>query len=458
MTARAILSPLGTLALAALVAAPALAFDLPPRTRTTLPNGLTVIVMPTSRLPLVDFRLVARAGAVNDPAGREGVASLTADLLTQGAGKRTATQIAEDIAFVGGSLAASASSEQLVVTCEVLTKDFATGLEMFRDVIVSPTFAAEEFDRKKQEAIGAIASSKDDPGTVANNALLPFLLGESPLAHPAIGWEKSVSAITRDDVLDFHGRHVTPDNAVLAVVGDVNPATVVKDLEKAFAGWKRSAGAAAATYPAVTGGGRAVRIVNKPEVSQTQIRLAGEGVPRSHPDFFAIQVANTILGSGFTSRLVDEIRVNQGLTYSIRSGFTMYRHAGTFQITTFTKNETIRKTVDETMKVVGRLVAEGPTEEELAKSKRYLTGLYPLGLQAPDDMAAQLLTVEFYGLDPKYIETYSDRINAVTMDDCKRVLKTYFGPDALRILVVSNPEVARAQLDGLGPIEVAEIP
>jgi zinc protease len=458
MSARPFARPLAVLAVAALAAAPASAFELPARTRTTLKNGLTVVVMPTNRLPLVDFRLVARAGAVHDPAGREGLASLTADLLTQGAGKRTATQIAEDIAFVGGELQATASSEQLVVTCEVLTKDFATGLEMFRDVIVSPTFAAEEFGRKKEEAIGAIASSKDDPGTVANNALLPFLMGESPLAHPPLGWEKSVSAITRDDVVAFHRSHVTPDNAILAVVGDVNPATVVKDLERAFANWKRSGGAPVASYGAVKGGGRAVRIVNKPEVTQTQIRLAGGGVPRSHPDYFAIQVANTILGSGFTSRLVDEIRVNQGLTYSIRSGFTMYREAGTFQITTFTKNETIRKTVDETMKVVARLVSEGPSAEELAKAKRYLTGLYPLGLQAPDDMAAQLLSVEFYGLDPKYIETYSDRINGVSMDDCTRVLKTYFGPDALRILVVSDPEVARAQLEGLGPIDVTEIP
>ena len=458
MTPRSIRIGLAVLALATLAAAPAPAFELPKRTRATLKNGLTVVVMPTRRLPLVDFRLVARAGSVHDPAGREGLASLTADLLTQGAGKRTATQIAEDIAFVGGELQASATSEQLVVTCEVLTKDFATGLEMFRDVIVSPSFAAEEFDRKKEEALGAIASSKDDPGTVANNALLPFVLGESPLAHPAVGWEKSVAAITRDDVIAFHRRHVTPDNAILAVVGDVNPATVVKELERAFANWKRSGGAPAASYGAVSGGPRAVRIVNKPEVTQTQIRLAGAGVARSHPDYYPIQVANTILGSGFTSRLVDEIRVNQGLTYSIRSGFTMYREAGTFQITTFTKNETIRKTVDETMKVVGGLVSAGPSEEELAKAKRYLTGLFPLGLQAPDDMAAQLVAVEFYGLDPKYIESYGEKINAVTMADCKRVLGTYFATDAMRILVVSNPEVARAQLDGLGPIDVTEIP
>jgi zinc protease len=178
------------------------------------------------------------------------------------------------------------------------------------------------------------------------------------------------------------------------------------------------------------------------------------GVPRNHPDYYPITVANTILGSGFTSRLVNEIRVVQGLTYSISSRFAMYRNAGTFRIGTFTKNETLRKTIDETLKVVKTLLEVGPTEEELAKAKRYLTGQFPLGLQAPDALASQLLDVEFYGLDPKFVETFSDRIDAVTMTDCRRALKSYFCVDDLRILVVSNPELAKKALEGLGPIDV----
>ncbi len=445
--------------LLALMAPPATAgaLRLPPVTRAKLGNGLTVFVMPTDRLPLVDFRLVVRAGGVNDPAGKEGLASLTAELLTQGAGARDARQIAEAIAFVGGSLDASAGAEQLVVTCEVLEKDFGTGLELFRDVIVSPTFPAEEFARKKDETLGAIAAQKNDPSTVANVNLGPFLLGESPLAHPVIGYEKSVRALTREDVVAFQARQARPDNAALAVVGDVDPKAVVAALEKAFAGWKTSGDKHPDAYTAVPQiKGKQVLIVNKPEVTQTQIRLACIGVPRNHPDYYPIRVANTILGEGFTSRLVNEVRVTQGLTYGIRSGFAMYRNAGTYGITTFTRNETIRKTIDAALAEVRKLLDQGPTEEEVDKARRYITGQFPLGLQAPDALAAQILDVEFYGLEPTYLESFADRIGAVAMSDVRRALKSYFCLDDLRILVVSDPEVARPQLEGLGPIEVKD--
>jgi zinc protease len=445
--------------LIALTAVPGAAspLRLPPTTKTKLKNGLTVIVMPTARLPLVDFRLVARAGAVNDPAGKEGLASLTADLLTQGAGRRNAREIAEAIAFVGGTLEAAASSEQLVVTCEVLKKDFGTGLELMRDCIVSPTFPAEEFQRKKEETLGAIAAGKDDPSTVADRALLPFLMQTHPLAHPAVGWEKSVGSLTRDDVTAFHRERMTPDNAMLAVVGDVDAKAVIAALEKSFAGWKPSGHPAAGNYSPLPKSGRQVRIVSKPEVTQTQIRMACVGVPRNHPDYYPILVANTILGSGFTSRLTNEIRVVQGLTYSIGSRFNMYRNAGTFGVTTFTRNETLRKTIDETLKVIDALVSTGPSEAELDKARRYITGQFPLGLQAPDALAARLLDIEFYGLEPNYLETFSGRVDAVTMPDVKRVLHEHFCVDQLKILVVSKPDVAKKALAGLGAVDVKEI-
>jgi zinc protease len=431
--------------------------QIPPATRAKLGNGLEVIVIPTARLPLVDFRLVARAGSVDDPAGKEGLAALTAELMTQGAGGRDARTLAEDIDFVGGTLGASAAAEQVVVTCEVLKKDFSVGLELFRDVIVSPTFPAAEFERKKDETLGGIAADRNDPGTVASQALGPYLLGASPLAHPIAGWEKSVRTLTREDVVTFHDQRVRPDRAWLAVVGDVDPKTTIAALEKAFAGWKKSSDKWAEAYQAVPQvKGRTVLIVNKPEVTQTQIRLACIGVPRNHPDFYPIVVANTILGSGFTSRLVNEVRVNQGLTYSIGSRFGMYRNAGTFTVNTFTRNETIRKTIDAVLTTEKKLLDEGPTEEELAKARTYLTGQYPLGLQAPDALAAQVINVEFFGLDPQYLQTYQDKIAAVSMTDVRRALKSYFCVDDLRILLVSNPEVAKKQLDGLGPIEVRD--
>ena len=454
---------LGAVLLVAALAAPALAAPAPKgkggEVRTTLPNGLQVVVVPTSRLPLVDFRLVARAGSVNDPSGKEGLARLTAELLTQGAGKRTARQIADDIEFVGGSLSAGAGAEQLVVSCEVLKKDLALGIELFRDVIVSPNFAAEEFDRKKEEALGQIASDKSEPSVIAENAMTAWFWGDSPLAHPAIGWEASLKGITRDDVKLFHTRLLTPERSVLVVVGDVQPAAFVNQLKTAFAGWKRL-GEAPKTDPygpAAAIKGRTVRIVNKPEATQTQIRMMCPSVPRNQPDWYAIQVANTSCGAGFTSRLVNSIRVEQGLTYSINSRFQQNRAAGAFRVTTFTRNDQLRKCVDAVLAEVKKLVDEGPTQAELDKARNYLKGQFPLGLQSPDELAGEIANVEFFGLPQDFIATYPDKIGAVTMADTKRVLKEYFCTEDLKVLVVTNGDLAAKALAGLGTLETKEI-
>jgi len=427
-------------------------------TRVTLKNGLPVVVVPSKRLPLVDLRLTARAGSVYDPAGKEGLARLTAELLTQGAGKRSAQDVAEAIEFVGGSLSAAAGTEQFSVALEVLTKDLGTGLELFRDVVTSPAFATEEFDRKREETLGQIASDKSEPSVIADQAFARVLWGDSPLAHPLIGSEASVHAITREDVAAFHRRFVTPNRSALIVVGDVDPKAIVAQLEKAFAGWKGAGEPLADPYRAPAQvQGRRIRIVDKPEATQTQIRMGCVGVPRSHPDYFAMRVANTILGAGFTSRLVNSIRVEQGLTYSINSQFPMYRNAGAFRITTFTRNEQLRKCVDAVLAEVKKLVDEGPTAAELDKARNYLMGQYPIGLQAPDDLAAEWGNVQFFGLPQDAIARFNGGIQAVTMDDVKRVLRERVCVSDLHMVVVTNAEMAKKALDGLGTIEVQKI-
>jgi zinc protease len=432
-------------------------FHLPPITRYQLKSGLTVLVLPSHRLPLVDVRLVIPAGAAFDPAGREGLASLTATLLTRSAGGRTSEQVAETIDFVGGSLAASATAEQLVVRCEVLRKDFDTGLALLHDAVVSPAFDDADFQRARGEVLGAIAADHDDPGAVADRALLPFVMDDHPLGHPAEGWEASVSTIERDDVVAFHAARIRPDRAILAVVGDVNSKAALQAVEKAFGDWKASKRKETAAYPPLArDSGRRVRIVSRPEVTQTQVRMACPAVPRNHPDYYPIVVANTILGSGFTSRLMDEIRVNRGLTYDIRSRFEMDRNAGTFVISTFTGNANVRAMVDGVLDVLRTLQRDGPTPDELEKARAYLTGLFPLRLQAPDALAARIADVVFYDLPPDDLDRYAEHVRAVKMDDVRRALDAYFCVDDLDILVVSDPSTARPALEGLGPLDVVE--
>lgn len=444
--------------LAALAPAAAAAPAAPAAVRATLPNGLTVILQPSSRLPLVDFQVVVRAGAVNDPVGKDGLAHLTAELLTQGAGKRSAKQLADDIEFVGGDLTASAGAEAFTVSCEVLRKDYATGLELFRDCIVSPTFAAEEFSRKQDEALGEIASNRNEPSVIAEQAFNEYLWGPSPLGRPAIGREKSVRALVREDVADFHRRFVAPNRATLVIVGDIDPAKTLADIQAAFATWPRSTEPLRDPYasPAQVRGLQ-IRVVDKPEATQAQIRLGCIAFPRNHPDWFPVQLANTILGDGFTSRLVNSVRVEKGLTYSIGSSFRTYRAAGAFRVSTFTRNEKLRPCMDAVLAEVGKLASEGPTQAEFDKARNYLMGQYPLGLQAPDDLAGEIATNEFYGLDPEFIENYDANVKAVTMDDCRRVLKQYFCVNDLRIVVVTQGAIAKQALDDLGTVEVRPI-
>jgi zinc protease len=294
---------------------------------------------------------------------------------------------------------------------------------------------------------------------IAENAMTTWFWGDSPLGHPAIGWEASVKAATREDVVRFHHAFVAPERSVLVVVGDVAPAALLASLKTAFAGWARAGTAPAGDPygPAAALHGRLVRIVNKPEATQAQIRMMCPAVPRNHPDWYAIQVANTICGAGFTSRLVNSIRVEQGLTYSIGSGFRQNRAAGAFRISTFTRNEQLRKCVDAVLAEVKKLADSGPTDAELDKARNYLKGQFPLGLQSPDELAGEIANAEFFGLPQDFIRTYPDRITAVTMDDVKRVLKTYFCTDDLKILVVTNGEMARQALAGLGQVETREI-
>lgn len=441
----------------AAVPAESAAFHLPPIARARVKHGLTVLVLPTRRLPLVDLRLVIPAGAAYDPAGEEGLASLTAALLTQGAGDRTAQQFAEAIDSVGGSLDASASAEQMVVRCEVLRKDLDTGLGLLHDAVVSPAFDEAEFERKKGEVLGAIAADRNDPGAVADRALLPFVMGDNPLGHPPEGWETSVRSIGRDDVVAFHAARVRPDGAILAVVGDVDPKEALKAVEKAFGDWKSAKRKEAPAYPPLARRvGRRVRIVSKPEVTQTQVRMACPAVPRNHPDYYPILVANTILGSGFTSRLTDKIRVKRGLTYGIRSRFVMYRNTGTFTVSTFTRSDSTRAMVDAVLDVIRGLQREGPRPDELVRARTYLTGLFPLGLQAPAALAARIADVAFYDLAPDDLDRYVEHVRAVTMDDVTRALDAYFCVDDLDILVVCDPATARPALEGLGPLDVVQ--
>lgn len=429
--------------------------ELPPIEKTTLDNGLKLIVIEHHELPVVAFRLVLKSGAAFDPAGKAGLADLTAGLLRKGTENRTAIQIAEQIDFVGGSIGAGSGRDATYATCRVLEKHFDVGLDLLSDIVLNPVFAEEEIERLKKQTLAAIKQQKDDPASVANEKYQEFLFGDHPYGRPSEGTETSVAALTRDDIVGFHRSYYVPNNAILAVVGDVKPKEAIKAVKAKFSGWK-GAQIAAPSYeqpPAVQG--HQILLVDKPDLTQTYIRVGHLGVTRDNPDYFAVKVMNYILGGGgFSSRMMDEIRSQRGLTYGIGCKFDYNKLRGAYTVSTFTQNDSTAAAIKAIIEQIANFRAGGVTDKELEETKSFYTGYFPLQLETPSQIASEILNVELYSLGDNYLKDYRKNINAVTKEDIQRAAQKHLDPENLKLVVVSKAEEVKASLEPLGSVAV----
>lgn len=424
--------------------------QLPKITRATLDNGLRLVLMEYHRAPSVSFRCIIRGGSSQDPTAKAGVADLMADLLTQGTDKRSATELAEEIDLLGANLSASAGADGIYVNLDLLASELDAGLGLLADVLRTPQFAQEELDRQKQLRLSDLRTITEDPSAIADR--LSVEVAYAGHAYGILSTVASIQTITRDDVIDYYKNHVSPNNMVLAVVGDFSSASMLAKLKAKFSDWQQGS-SAAIKLPLVVEQAPKIVVVDKPDATQTQVRLIRSGISRTSPDYFAAQVASAILGGGFTSRLIEEVRVNRSLTYGISSDFDERMYGGAFGIDTFTKQETTRELLDVTRKVLAETAAKGVTAQELARLKSFLIGSFAAQVQTPEALARQLAQIEFYRLSPTYLQDYLSKIQAVTLEQVNRVAKTYFTPEKLSIILVTPLEKTRPQLAGLGKVE-----
>ena len=446
------------LALLAAVAATASAADmaLPPITRVTLENGMRVVVAETRELPLVEFQVVVMAGAAQDPAGKAGLAALTAASLGRGAGGLAAEEFARAVESLGGELGAAAGIDGTVANGEFLSEDLDAGLELLRKMLREPAFAKDEIRRVRDEQLAAIQSRLDDPGAVADRCYGALLFGGHAYGRPAEGGPATVPGLGRGDVRDFYERWYRPNNTVLVLVGDVAADAAVARVRQAFGSWEARADAVpprAPVPPRLTA--RRVLLVDKPDATQTQIRFGNVSIARSDPDWAAAQVANTILGGGFTSKLIEELRVKRSLTYSASSSFVARLTGGDFRVATFTKSPTTAETLLLGVAVEDAFRRSPPAPGVLAKARTYLMGQFPLRIETPDALAARLAELELYDLPRDDLATFRSRVAAVTPDDVARVATaTMPAGDAVAIVVVGKAAEIRGQLEEkLGPVE-----
>ena len=428
--------------------------NLPPVTRITFDNGIRVVLMEYHRAPILSVRAVFPGGAALDGPGKAGLAALTASLMTKGTETRTGPQIAEEIDFLGGSLSAGAGRDRFSLYLDVLARDTAAGLSLFQEALRHPTFPAEELERERQLRVAGLESLGDNPGGIANR-----VANETVFAGHPYGLELTVTSIgslQRDDLIDYYHRTVAPNTMILVVVGDFRTLEMAATLKHLFSDWPKSDTHPSPVPPAKASPRRRI-LIDKPDATQTQVRWMRVGLPRSSDDYYAAQIANAVLGGGFTSRLIDEIRVNRSLTYGIDSSFAAQEAGGSFGVSTFTKIETTRALLDATETVLRKTAQQGVTPTELQKVKGFMVGMYAVQMQTPEALAGQLTDIEVFGLPKDYLQSYLPRLRSITLADANRIAKTYFAPENLSVVLVGPAKKIAPQLQGLGAFETRPV-
>lgn len=436
---------------------PARPVVFPPYEIRTLANGLQVVLVSQNEQPSVSVRMIIRAGAAQDPKDKHGLAMLTATLLDQGAGTRTAGQIADTIDFVGGVLGTGAGSDLSFINAVVMKDSYDLALELMADVVQRPTFAAEEIERQRQQALSALKVSADDPEAVAGQVIDRLIYGFHPYGMPGGGTAASLTSLTRADFADFHKKYFVPNNALLAVVGDITAAEAMAGLEKHFGAWKPDAvPAQAPTEPPQPT--KRVIVIDKKDAVQTEIRVGHLAIPRKHNDYEAVDQAVKILGGEGANRLQQVLRSQRQLTYGASADLDTYKMAGAVVAETDTQTantaEALRIVVDE----FSRLQRERVHDEELSGAQDYMVGHFPLTLEVPDAIATQVLNQLFYELPVDDLPKYPARVLRVTPDEIQRVARWFIRPAQLSVVLVGNADAFVNDLKGVGFGDFERIP
>jgi zinc protease len=421
--------------------------------RERLANGLQVVVAERPGVPLAAARLVLRGGASLDPEGRHGLAHLAALAARRGTRRRSGPQIDLAVESLGAELGSGVDEDASYYGISAPVEGLGTCLDILADVASRPTFPAAEVARLRRREVAALAHDADEPALIADRALLEAAYPGHPYGHAAEGRSRHLARLTRADVVRYHGACYLPSAGLLVVVGRVRTPEVLELVRRRFGGWK-AAGAPPPPPPTPSPPETRVLVVDKPDVTQTQVRIVSAGFPRKSPDYHAGVVASALLGGGFTSRLMEAIRVNRGLSYSVRSRFLTSGVGGLFAISTFTKLDTTAEIVKVALDETARFAEEGPTGQELERTRSYLCGLYPLSLETHDQLAEKLADLALFDLPDEEVTHFPESVRAVDASAARAAARRYF-PLQRRLVVVVGParRIARA-LGEFGPVAV----
>lgn len=410
---------------------------IPAPRETVLSNGLTLVVVEDSRLPLVSYRLAFRVGGAFDPPDLPGLTDLLAGLLPEGTQSKTSKEIADEVARMGASLSAGANSDYTIVAASALSQFNDPILDLLAEVALEPSFPENEVALAKQNTKESLRQQRAQPSFLASEMVSRVMFGDHPYSVVAPTPE-SIDRASREAFVNFHRAKIVPNNGVFIVVGDVRYEQILERAESLFSTWKKGEELVANFPVPPVRSKRTAYLVDRPGSAQSNIVIANSGITRTSPDYFPMLLMHTVLGATASSRLFMNLREEKGYTYGAYSNLDARRSAGTFRATAEVRTQVTADSLKEFFYELDRIRNTPVSEKEINDAKSYLTGVFPIRLETQEGLTDQLVQIKMLNLPNDYLERYRDRVQAVTIDEIRRVAEKYVKPDKAALVVVGD--------------------
>lgn len=441
------------------VAGPPRPYRFPAFEQHQISNGITVITVPVSKMPLVSVIAVLDAGAEKDPKEREGLAALTAKLLLEGTERLNGAELVDAFERLGATVDAGAGWDTAIVQLTVMRTHVEEALSLLSEVLRTPAFHTNDVVRLKAERQAGRLQVRTEPRELADESFERFLYAPaSRYAYPEGGRTASIDAISRDDIVGFYRGRYVPERLTLIMAGDISHEQGAALATQVFGEWAGSAADPPSFSDETRDAGRRVHIVAKEDASQSELRIGHRGVPRRHPDYFKLVVMNAVLGGLFTSRINLNLRERHGYAYGAHSSFEWRRGSGPFVVSTAVESGVTADATSEVIAEIEGMRAAPISQDELSLATSYLAGVFPIRYETTAAIASALTALATYSYPADYFDTYRDKITSVTVDDVHRMAREYLHPDQLLVLAVGDPAVIDQPLAalGAGPVTIAQ--
>jgi predicted Zn-dependent peptidase len=423
-------------------------YAFPRFVKSQLPNGLRVVVATVTKLPIVTIQAVIDAGAACDPTGKEGLASIVARLLTEGAGALDGAAFVERTELLGTSLSTAADWDSAVVSMSVLSQRFGQALATMTDVLTDPMLPDRELQRLKGERLAELLQLQAEPRTLADEMFSRVLYAPaSRYSRPHGGSEASVESITSEDVRKFHGGRYTPSETTIIVVGDITPAEAMSQIERSLGNWSGAAQPREVVKAVRASGAARVHLVQKDGAPQSELRVGFVGLPRATEDYLDVVVMNAILGGLFSSRINLSLREKHGYTYGASSAFEFRRDAGPFQVATAVRSDVTVESIREIISEISRMRTSVVGDDELSLALKYLGGVFPIRFETTAAIGSALSSMVVHNLPDDFFDCYRDQLALVTGERVLQAAQKHLKEHETEIVVVGDPGTVRAALE-----------